>query len=59
VLFRKQLNWIPIFNLIKMRKILLVFNTLKTSWPADLRRLNCLSLFATLIQFQLDRLLQT
>ena len=31
VLFRK-LNWIPIFNLIKMRKILLVFNTLKTSW---------------------------
>jgi hypothetical protein len=36
VLFRK-LNWIgrwiPIFNLIKMRKILTVFNTLKTSWP--------------------------
>ena len=38
VLFRK-LNWIPIFNLIKMRKILLVFNTLKTSWPPDLRKL--------------------
>ena len=38
VLFRK-LNWIPIFNLIKMRKVLLVFNTLKTSWPPDLRKL--------------------
>ena len=38
MLFRK-LNWIPIFNLIKMRKILLVFNTLKTSWPPDLRKL--------------------
>ena len=39
VLFRK-LNWIPIFNLIKMRKIfILVFNTLKTSWPPDLRKL--------------------
>ena len=38
VLFRK-LNWIPIFNLVKMRKILMVFNTLKTSWPPDLRKL--------------------
>lgn len=37
-LFR-QLRWIPIHNLIKMRKILLVFNTLKTSWPQDLCKL--------------------
>ena len=36
VLFR-ILDWIPVFNLIKMRKILMVFNTLKTSWPPDLR----------------------
>ncbi len=38
VLFR-NLDWIPIFNLIKMRKILMVFNILKTSWPPDLRKL--------------------
>ena len=38
VLFCK-LNWIPIFNLIKMRKILMVFKSLKTSWPPDLRKL--------------------
>ena len=38
VLFRK-LNWIPIFNLIKMRKILIVFDTLKTMLPLDLSKL--------------------
>ncbi len=54
VLFRK-LDWIPIFNLIKMRKILMVFNTLKTSWRPDLRKLFVFdSLYATLIQFQQD-----
>ena len=38
-LFRK-LEWIPIYNLIKMRKILLVVNT---SSPSDLRELFCFS----------------
>ena len=37
-LFR-QLKWIPIHNLIKMRKIIFVFNFLKTSWPQDLSNL--------------------
>ena len=39
ILLFRSLNWIPIFNLIKMRKIIMVFNTLKTSWPPDLRKL--------------------
>lgn len=37
-LFR-QLKWIPIYNIIKMRKILLTFNSLKTSQPDDIRSL--------------------
>ena len=36
----RQLNWIPIDNLIKMRKILLVFNTLHTSTPVEVRNLS-------------------
>ena len=39
-LFRK-LEWIP--NLIKMRKILLIVNTLRSSSPSDLRKLFCFS----------------
>ena len=34
-LFR-QLKRIPSHNIIKMRKILLLFNILKSSWPQDL-----------------------
>ena len=41
-LFRK-LEWIPIYNLIKMRKILLVVSTLRSSSPSDLRELFCFS----------------
>ena len=35
VLFRK-LNWIPIFNLIKIRKVLVVFNTLKRTLAPEI-----------------------
>ena len=41
-LFRK-LEWIPIYNLIKMRKILLVVSNLRSSSPSDLRELFCFS----------------
>ena len=41
-LFRK-LEWIPIYDLIKMRKIVLVVSTLRSSSPSDLRELFCFS----------------